>query len=194
MKKRVDPMTPISSFIGRAITPTDKKRKAAETTELTSSILPGNRIAAPFTYEDEVFRFLFANSAALGIQSVVMFKNLVVDGQIVLLDGRRFVIEIKLRMNWLKACQANYQFRSFLGTTNEAKLRPVDGAIVFFKGFSGDWAKQSKKARNAWGWEAWYLNHAVVEGEPIELLRFSDDKLIGYPSDDDARESTEQES
>jgi hypothetical protein len=34
------------------------------------------------------------------------FKNSLVDGELVLSDGTRLPIEIKWRMNWMKACQA----------------------------------------------------------------------------------------
>jgi hypothetical protein len=97
------------------------------------------------------------------------------------------VIEVKLRMNWLKACQSEHQFRQFLKSTKEAKTNLVDGAIVFFEDFSGDWGKKTKKAKNVWGWEGWYLRHcAAVDGKRMDLLRLSKEalqeyQLQGYP-------------
>ena len=129
-----------------------------------------------------MFNFLLRNKDALGIQSVLRFKNLAVDGESILTNGRRLVIEAKYRMNWLKACQAEWEFRRFL-TKPEAKDNPVDGALVFFEEFSGDWGRKSKKAKNLWGWEAWYLFHwDSVDGKRMDLLMLSESGLRSYPA------------
>src|SRR4051812_32685725 len=57
-------------------------------------------------YEAEVFNYLLANREPLGIKKVFQFKNLWVDGAVELSNNRRLALEIKFRMNWLKACQA----------------------------------------------------------------------------------------
>src|SRR5262245_49802810 len=102
--------------------------------------------------------------------------------KLTLSDGRRLAVEVKLRMNWLKACQAEWEFRHFLKRTEEAKNNPVHGAIVIFQEFSGDWAKKSKKAESLWGWEAWYLHYCdSIDGKRMDLLRLSGGELEGYP-------------
>jgi hypothetical protein len=174
-------MNPISNLVGRRITPTDKHRKAETITLLACPTITSNKRAKPYSYEDEVFAFLCDHKMQLGIQTIMRFQSLVVDGAILLLDGRRFAIEIKYRMNWLKACQCNWQFRKFLQSTDEAQKNPVHGAIVFFNEFSGDWNKKSQKAVNLWGAEAWYLSHHDVEGKPMDLLKLKDGTLEGYP-------------
>ena len=89
-----------------------------------------------------------------------------------------------MRMNWLKACQSEYQFRQFLKRTKEAE---TNGAIVFFEDFSGDWGKKTKKAKNVWGWEGWYLRYCnAVDGKRMDLLRLWEAapqryQLQGYP-------------
>ena len=91
---------------------------------------------------------------------MVRCRNLLVDGEIVLSDGRLFVIEVKLRMNWAKACQSNWQIRQFLQMNG--KPTSADGAIVFFEEFSGDWDRSTRSRGVKRGWENWYRGHADV--------------------------------
>src|SRR4051812_39169233 len=135
-------MKTISDLTGRAIKATDRTHRKERADALECAILPGNLTARHALYEVEVFNFLHAKKKALGIESIIRFKNLIVDGQLVLKNGKQLAIEIKLRMNWLKACQSDYQFRQFLKRTAHAKANPVDGAVVFFEEFSGDWNRR----------------------------------------------------
>jgi hypothetical protein len=176
-------MTTISELVGRSISPPDFARRAEAEFLMAGPIDAGNRTARHSTYEIEVLNFLHGNRAALGIQSTTRFRNRLVDGQIVLSDGWRFVVEIKLRMNWLKACQSEWQFRHFLKRFDSGgEASPVRGAIVFFEEFSGDWAKPRAKRKNVLGWEAWYLYYRdAIDGKPMDLVRLHDGKLEGYP-------------
>jgi hypothetical protein len=176
-----DTMKTLSELTSRTITPTNTHRREEKAEILTSRMEMGSRTARPAVYEVEVFNFLFDNKAALGIQSVIKFTNLVVDGQVILTNGRRWVVEVKLRMNWLRQCQAEWQFRHFL-RTEEAKSNPVDGAIVFFEEFSGEGGRKAKKAKHLWGWEGWYLySWHSIDGKQMHLLKLCNGKLHGYP-------------
>jgi hypothetical protein len=177
-------MNTISDLTSRVITPTDRVRREGQEDILSCPIPLGNKTARYATYEVEVFNFLLHHKDVLAIQSVTKFTNLLVDGQVLLSNGRRLVIEIKLRMNWLKACQSEWQFRQFLRRFNKhEKTNPVHGAIVFFEEFSGDWNKRKGKARNVWGWEAWYLFYRdAVAGKRMDLLMLCNEELRGYPS------------
>jgi hypothetical protein len=174
-------MNTIADLTSRHIEATGTVRLKAEVTTL-SALIPCGDITRPSAlYEIEMFNFLLRHKDALGIQSVIRFKNLVLDGSIILTDGRRLVIDAKMRMNWLKACQSECQFRQFLKRP-EAKTIPVGGAIIFFEEFSGDWNKKAKKAKNLWGWEGWYLDHCnAVDGKRMDLLMLSKGVLQGYP-------------
>jgi hypothetical protein len=176
-------MKTISELTGRPIKPPRPDRSEEKVTILSSPIPRGNKTARHAVYEVEVFNFLLRNRGVLGIESVMKFTNLRVDGEIVLSGGKRLVIEVKLRMNWLKACQSVWQFRQFLKMTKEAMTNPVDGAIVFFEEFSGDWnKKKNRKAENVWGWEAWYLDYQdAVPGKRMDLVMLRNGKLQGYP-------------
>jgi hypothetical protein len=88
----------------------------------------------------------FANRATLGVKAVMKFSALLVDGAVELEDGRRLAVEIKFRMNWGKACVAEYEFRNFLKRT-ERRPFPVDGGLVFFEQFSGDWCRCPARRR-----------------------------------------------
>jgi hypothetical protein len=127
-------------------------------------------------YEVEVFNFLFDNREALGIKSVVKFKALLLDGAVELSDGKRLAIEIKFRMNWLKACQAGWQFRNFL-RRHKAIAGPVDGGLVFFEEFSGDWKRPAPSRLLQNGWNNWYRTHCEVDAIHVDLLRLCNGKL-----------------
>jgi hypothetical protein len=126
-----------------------------------------------------VFNFLLANQVTLGIKSVLKFTALLVDGAIELLDGKRLTVEIKYRMNWEKACQAEWQFRHFLKTV-EAKDNPVNGGLVCFEEFSGDWKRQVKRRLLENGWNHWYRSHSEVDGFRLGLLRFCGGSLESF--------------
>jgi hypothetical protein len=131
-------------------------------------------------YEDEVFDFLLANGKLLGIAKVLVFKSLLVDGAVEFADGRRLALEIKYRMNWEKACQAEWQFRNFL-RRKEAGEGPVVGGLVFFEAFSADWARKPASRALDNGWNYWYEGHSEVEGLPLHLVRLRDGQLDVFP-------------
>jgi hypothetical protein len=131
-------------------------------------------------YENEVFNFLLGNRKLLGIAKVLMFKALLMDGAVEFADGRRLALEIKFRMNWEKACQAEWQFRNFL-KRSEAGEGPVVGGLVFFEAFSADWAQRPASRTLENGWNYWYEGHCDVEGLPLHLVRLREGQLEVYP-------------
>jgi hypothetical protein len=135
---------------------------------------------SPAEYERDVFNFLLAEKDSLGIKEVERFTGLRMDGAVQLADGRRLAIEIKYRMNWMKACQAGWQFSWFLKQP-EAKQRPVDGGGVFFQEFAGDdWAKTMPPRLLQNGWTRWYNEHCLVDDLRLDLLRFSGGRLESF--------------
>src|SRR5216683_3404281 len=100
----------ISELTNRIVKGVPKKTAHGNWKILTDTIPVGKKIAGWSTCEVQVFNFLFSNRENLGIREVIKFRNLLVDGQIVLSDGTRLVVEVKMRMNWMKACQSEYQF------------------------------------------------------------------------------------
>lgn len=171
-------MTTLSEMIGRRIILEPKKRNKAKSETLSAPILA--KSGKPHDkYEAAVFNFLLDYREVLGIKSVSKYTALLVDGAVELIDGRRLTIEIKFRMNWTKACQAEYQFRNFL--KRHAHAHPATGGIVFFEEFSGDWNKQPKCRHLKNGWIHWYRSHAEVDSFRVDLLRLQKDKLEGFP-------------
>jgi hypothetical protein len=170
-------METISSLIGHTIdfAPIASHEPSIEV--LTGPILSAGT-DRPATYEDDVFNFLLVNRNALGINSVARFKNLLLDGEIVLADHRRFVIEVKLRMNWLKACQAEWQFRQFLKRRRYEGTTPLSGGIVFFESFTSDWARPVHGVIR--GWKHWALQHSEIEGLRVHLIHYQDQKIQGF--------------
>ncbi len=136
--------------------------------------------AEPRAYEAEVFNFLLAKKTSLGINSISKFKALLVDGALELEDGRRLAVEIKFRMNWMKACQAEWQFRNFL-KRDAAREFGVSGGLVFFADFTGGWDKKAALTRCEDGWNRWYSGHHEVNGLRLDLQRLRGGELDGYP-------------
>ncbi len=172
-------MTTLVELIGRDITPEAKDHHKPTTLTLSAPIQP-NTEKAHGQYEADVLNFLFANKELLGIKAVIKFTALLVDGAVELLDGRRFTVEVKFRMNWEKACQAEWQFRNFMKRT-AIRPFPVAGGIVIFEEFSGDWTRQAARRLLENGWSHWYRGHAEVDGFRLDLLRLRAGKLEAFP-------------
>lgn len=172
-------MTMLSELIGRVITPEMKGRNQPTTLIMDAPIRP-NTEKPHGQYEADVFNYLLAEKKRLGIKAVMKFTARLVDGAVELFDGRRLTVEIKYRMNWEKACQAEWQFRSIVKRT-DLRPFPVAGGIVVFEEFSGDWNRQAASRLLANGWSHWYHGHADVEGCRVDLLRFRNGELVGFP-------------
>jgi hypothetical protein len=172
-------MTSLSELLGRPITPEAKDSNKAKVRELTAPI-PLKEQKPHRQYEVDVFNFLLAHKEQLGIKTVMKFSALRVDGAVELIDGKRFAVEMKFRMNWLKACQAEWEFRRFL-TKKDRMPFPVEGGIVFFEKFSGDWGRKAEKRWLLNGWSNWYRGHSEVEGLRLDLLQLRDGNLQCFP-------------
>ena len=173
-------MTTLVELISQRIIPEPRDRHEGKIIPLSASI-PAKSEQPQNKYEAKVFNFLLANAAELDIKTVMKFTALLVDGAVELIDGRRLTLEIKFRMNWLKACQAEWQFRTFLKRHN-AKAGPVAGGLVFFEEFSGAWQRPGKSKRFQDGWNHWYREgHSEVDGYRLHLLRLCGKKLECFP-------------
>ena len=113
------------------------------------------------------------------------FENLLIDGAILLDDGRYVLVEIKSQMGWLKACRAEWQLRIFLGLP-EAKTYGSGVGIVFFETFSGDWGRPV--GRTLRGWRNWYSDRwlrgrsaETTEGFRISLVHLKGGVLETAP-------------
>lgn len=165
-------MQTIADLIGQAVTTEYFARRDGSVKALTAQIETSADAKRHSEYEAQVFNFLFQNKRTLGIQDILTFKNLVIDGAIVLTTGKRLAVEVKLRMNWEKACQAEWQVRNYVLKEPEAKTNPVCGGIVFFEEFSGDWGRKSTTRQLENGWNYWYEGHCTVEGMRLDLFQF----------------------
>jgi hypothetical protein len=163
--------TTIADLISLDIRPEVRKRRKPVVTPLAAALHCPEGAKLPRKFECDVFNFLLERKDALGIETVFKFTNLFVDGAVQLGDGRRLAVEVKLRMNWTKALQAESEFRRFL-QTSEAKARPVHGAIVFFEEFQGaGWERKAKSRLLENGWNHWYANHSTIDGHRADLFR-----------------------
>lgn len=136
----------------------------------------------PADYGRRVFTHLVEDRAALGITRVYRAHNLLVDGGVVLTDGRFMAAEIKYRMNWPRACQAGWQFSEFARSAEAREHGPAAG-IVFFEEFTGDWARQLRGVER--GWLNWYDGHCVLPAPAsfrVDLVRFREGALEVSPS------------
>ncbi len=168
-------MITISEVLNMNARPENLRRPPPKRTEILPADLKERTL--PYAYQEEVFAFLSENRRALGIEGVYRFNNQSMDGELSLIDGTSVPIEIKFRMNWLKACQANWQFARFLGQRHKPNCK---AAIVFFQEFSGDWARTAKSRPIQNGWVRWYLEHHEINGLLFHLVRFQDGAAETY--------------
>lgn len=173
-------MRTIAELIIHRVTLDERNRKEPRELILSEPIL-GERNSPPDQFEVDVFNHLLVKKETLGIKTIWRFKNLKVDGALELSDGRHLAVEVKFKMGWEKACQAEAQFRSYL-KTERAKEIPVQGCLVIFGEFSGDWNRQPAGYRLKYGWNYWYEGHSEVDRLPLTLIQFSDGQLVGCPS------------
>jgi hypothetical protein len=154
------------------------RRPGTVTELLDAPVRPLGEPSAAMLYEHEVFEFLLASKKSLGIKSVFRFENLLVDGALLLDDGRYVLVEIKSQMGWLKACQAEWQLRTFLRLP-EAKTYGSGFGIVFFETFIGDWARPVSGTLR--GWRNWYSDHCLLgrSRETTDSFRISLVRLKG---------------
>jgi hypothetical protein len=134
-------------------------------------------------YEDEVFNSLFEKMKTLGISHVFRFRNMTIDGGIELEDRRFVAIEVKYRINWMKACQVGWQFQQFMKTKGIIK-HPVKAGIIIFEEFSGDWARKAHKRSYENGWYHWYSGHYEIKGPytlKVDLLRYVNGRFVPRP-------------
>jgi hypothetical protein len=171
-------MRTIKEILGLHPKPDDWDRRPPSRVEVTAPIAKVRKLTS-LAYEDEVFTFLFEHRKELGIERIYRLKNQRMDGELELPGGDLVAIEIKFRMNWLKACQSGYQFRRYLAI-NAARKGPTKAGIVFFKEFSGDWQKRWKARPIELGWVAWYLTHHQVNDLPFHLVRLAEGQLETY--------------
>lgn len=181
-------MTTISELIARSITPEGKRFNEAMKDEVLSTGAHAKSDKPQDVYEAWVFDFLHKNKLRLGISRVVRFAAAVLDGALELSDGNLFVgIEIKYRMNWEKACGAEWQFRNYMRRHAES-MGSLNGGIVIFEEFSGDWNRRQGDRILENGWSHWYRGHSQIYDDfHLSLLRLEmggpaspDRELVGF--------------
>ncbi|MEJ7848367.1 MAG: hypothetical protein WKF92_09785 [Pyrinomonadaceae bacterium] len=165
-------MKSIPEFLDTDCAPDGYKRRECKRVEIIDTIDANSGI--PFRdFEIDVFNFLCTNRAILEIRKIYRFQNCILDGEIETSCGRNVPIEIKYRMNWTKACQAQWQFARYLVSRNH--MADISTGIVFFEEFSGDWDRQSATRSRKNGWDRWYGEHQ--DTIPLHLLQLKDEEI-----------------
>src|SRR5579859_2510272 len=118
-------MAIISEFVTRQIAPEHFDRREALVSDIIHPIQPKSGAKRHTEYEAEVFNYLLENMKELGIKRVLKFKNLLMDGAIILVNEKRMAVEIKLRMNWEKA----WSFATF---QKNLKRRSIPYMVALF--------------------------------------------------------------
>lgn len=156
--------------------PDDLRHPSPKSEEVLESSFAESSVAH-YTYERQVLAKLFENRHKLGIDKVYRFKNQSMDGELLLQDGSLVPFEIKFRMNWLKACQANWQFARFIKLTGR---NGCNTGIVFFEEFSGDWDITAKSRSIQNGWIRWYKEHYQLQDLTFHLVRLRNGEIETY--------------
>ncbi|MFC2154557.1 hypothetical protein ACFLRC_03635 [Candidatus Altiarchaeota archaeon] len=110
-------------------------------------------------YEVRVFDFLSKKKKALGIKEIRRFKNLLVDGALILDDDTCLLLEIKYVLGWLKACNARIQFEQFVCDPEyygKAEISEPEGGVLIFNKFNEDWGAIPIKLNFKQGWREYY--------------------------------------
>lgn len=174
-------MPTIGELIELNVEPEDQEHREPVIRPISGPLAYPDNVRLSRKYEFDVFNFLWAERKALGIDTVFKFENLFIDGALLLSDGRRLAVEIKLRMNWQKACQAGWQLKQFFTKTDEAKAHNYVRAVVIFEELQGDgWHKRAQCRILPDGWNHWYMYHALIEGRRVDLFRVKDRVLEHY--------------
>jgi hypothetical protein len=169
----------VANLIDRTIVPKERNAKRPETVVLLGPSDVAIRSTEPGRFEQAVLNFFVTQRKQLGLRTVSHFYNQLIDGELVLADGRRLALEVKYKMNWPRACQADWQIERFL--VREREVEYAAGLVVFSE-FSADWARSWQSHER--GWRYWYLDHSWVMGNRyrVDLVRFNGRVLEGYPS------------
>jgi hypothetical protein len=158
-------MTTIADIISFDVKPEERLRREEKADVLSSPLICQTRAKPSRKYECEVFNYMLDKKHELGINTIYTFKNLGVDGAVLLVDGRRVAVEIKMRMNWKKALESQAEIRRFL-MSSHAQTHPVKNAIVFFEQFQGgDWPRKAKSRTLAKRLES--LVHQLLQGRGL---------------------------
>jgi hypothetical protein len=171
----------LADLLKRAHNPESWKTQTPRVTEVTGPAISAT--AKPYAaYEDAVFSFLWSHRRGLGLAKVSRCRAVLVDGIVELSTGEEVVVEVKYRMNWEKACQAEWELRNFLRRP-EASDHHLVGGVVFFEEFSGDWLRGAASRTRENGWNFWYgeYGHSHVDGLPFDLLQFGNGAIHSCP-------------
>lgn len=130
-------------------------------------------------YENHVFDYL----QEIGFEC--RRDKILIDGIASNEDGD-YLVEVKYRMNWGKACQAQWQISEYI-RRNAEERKSIKGAIVFFEQFSSSWNNVPKYLGHEKGWSLWYSDHAITPCDfKTSLVRFNREdekefKVSGFP-------------
>jgi hypothetical protein len=171
----------LTDLITRKIEPEHVQAKPPDRSPIADLITATSTPAPARAYEIAAFNFLLAKQAALGISELWQCRNSGIDGLLDLDDGRRVALEIKYRMNWMKACQACSQVGWYRKHVDVNEKEKVSSALVVFEAFSGDWARRPSTRLLENGWNFWYAGHHEVEGLRIDLVRFRAPSVESFP-------------
>jgi hypothetical protein len=117
----------LSEYLNREVCPESFNNRKPKKIEVTDDIMNRSANTVPDKFELETFQFLYQNRRELGIRKSYQLKNASIDGLIILDDSQSVAIEIKYRMNWLKACQTGWQLEKFLRTDIGDEYNPKMG-------------------------------------------------------------------
>jgi hypothetical protein len=88
---------------------------------------------------------------------------------------------ISLRLQFTRPAGRVAELGSLALKRTDVRPFPVEGGIVVFEEFSGDWNRQAARRLLENGWSHWYRGKADVDGCRLDLLRLRDGKLEGFP-------------
>jgi hypothetical protein len=173
-------ISPLAKLIDREISPEPSRPRKATRIPIDAPIAATGAEKEPAAFERAALNFLAEHGEDLGISGLWRCKNTRIDALVELKDRRRLAVEVKFRMNWEKACQACAQIGWF-HVQAEPEGTPIDGGVVIFEDFTGDWARRKARCLVEPGWSYFYTDHHCAEGVRVDLLRLRAGKLETFP-------------
>lgn len=180
----------VERFQARAVVPPRQHKLAQAQLVKVPPTLKGESPTDQF--QAAVLWHLFRHRRQLKLVEVWSFRYAMIDGAIVDASGDAMAVEVKLRMNWTKACQAGWQIDYFFNRkwqwkegTNWPRPRRWVGGLVICGEFQGSgWDLHPRGLEWCLGWDRWFQEHdRLRDSRPLVLVQYieDEDKLVGHP-------------
>lgn len=145
-----------------------------------------------YKFEKRVFIHLFEKRDDLGIKKIYELQNMRVDGLLRLDNGKIVLLEIKYALNWQTCSNARVEVQTFIEDAciqeefhKHIPKKQLEGALIIFRHFSGDWQRRTVNPKRENGWNFFYEEEEILRKKfptmPMDIAQLTEDGLKGAP-------------